>query len=333
MSDPIAPFVKYQSISTQNTMKTHFSCFSRRFWLQRGAALLAVLALASVAKSAQAAINVVASLPELAAIAREVGGSHVSVSSIARPNNDYHRYEALPSDVARISRAKLVVATGMSFESWMTALLNAAARSNLQPGAAGYVNAGEGVRRMDVPTQRISGASGDIHVDGNPHFYYDPIYAKFIARNVLRGLLRVDAAHADAYRANYTRFNRAIDARMTTYRAQLGPYAGRKIVTYHKNYAYFMRRFGLVEYGNIEAKPGIPPSARHVNALAQNMKRDGVKAILVESIYPTRFAILLAKQTGSRYTVAPYGVGSQNTSGYLGFMDKLVASFKTALEN
>ncbi len=308
-----------------NTFKS-----TRRTLLSSGALLLAGTLFAS-AKPAHAAINVVTSLPELAAITREVGGQNVSVYSVARPNNDYHHYEALPSDVARISRAKLVVATGMEFEMWMTALLNAAARSNLQPGGAGYVNASEGVRRLEVPNQQISGASGDIHSDGNPHFYYDPVYAKFIARSVLRGLLRVDASHGDQYRANYGRFNSQIDARMTRYKAELGPYAGEGVVTYHQNYAYFLRRFGLKQYGNVEPKPGIPPSARHVNALAQNMKRDKVRAIIVESIYPTRFPALLAQGAGTKYVVAPYSVGSMGTSNYFNFMDKLVDSFKSAL--
>lgn len=313
-------------------MKTfRFSFLSRRALLRGGGAFFSLALLSGATKNASAAINVVASLPELAAITREVGGDDVVVSSIARPNNDYHRYEALPSDVARLSRAKLLVATGMSFELWLPALLNAAAKRELQPGGSGYVNASEGVRRLEIPTSQISGASGDIHTDGNPHFAYDPVYAKFIARNVLRGLIRVDGAHADAYRARYTRFGSAIDAHMATYRAELAPYAGEGVVTYHKNYAYFLRRFGLREYGNIETKPGIPPSARHVNALAQGMKRDGVRAIVVESIYPTRFPALLAQQAGTKYVVGPYGVGALGTSTYLSFTDKLVDSFKQAL--
>ncbi|BCM88998.1 putative metal ABC transporter substrate-binding protein Hpf [Abditibacteriota bacterium] len=305
---------------------------TRRAFVFSGVLALASL-LTATARPANAAINVVTSLPELAAITREVGGDNVSVYSVARPNNDYHRYEALPSDVARISRAKLVVTTGMEFEMWMTSLINAAARPNLQPGGPGYVNTSEGVRRLEVPTQQISGASGDIHSDGNPHFYYDPVYAKFIARSVLRGLIRVDAAHGDAYRANYGRFNSQIDAHMATYKAELGPYAGEGVVTYHQNYAYFLRRFGLKQYGNVEPKPGIPPSARHVNELAQNMKRDHIRAIIVESIYPTRFPTLLAQQAGTKYVVAPYSVGSLGTTNYFNFMDKLVASFKSALSH
>lgn len=295
--------------------------------------VLGAIALASntFAHSAQAAINVVATIPELAAISKEVGGDNVSVYSIAKPNRDYHQIEARPSDVTRVANAELLVRTGMQFEMWADALANATGNRSLMSGGGAVVNAGAGVRRLEVPTTQISGASGDIHVDGNPHFYYDPIYAKFVARNILKGLVRVDAKNASEYRANYTRFNAQIDSRMKVWTAQLAPYRGKSVVTYHKNFAYFMRRFGLREYGNLEAKPGIPPSAKHVSALIANMKRDNMKAVVIESIYPTRFADLIKRQTGAQYEIAPFSVGSLGTTNYFNFMDKLVGSFRKAL--
>lgn len=311
----------------KNTMKT-----TRRIFTKNLIFAAVALAFGGIAQSAQAAISVVATLPELGAITKEVGGSNVSVYTIARVNRDYHTIEARPSDVMRVSQAKLLVKTGMQFESWITALTNATGNRSLMAGGANVVNASAGIRRLDVPTTQISGASGDIHVDGNPHFYYDPVYAKFIARNVLKGLLRVDAKNAVEYRANYVRFNAQIDARMKTWTRQLAPFRGKNVVTYHENYAYFLRRFGLREYGHLEARPGIPPSAGHVSQLIASMKRDGVKAVVIESIYPTRFADLVQRQTGAKYVVAPYSVGSLGTTSYFNFMDKLVASFRSALD-
>lgn len=311
----------------KNIMKT-----TRRIFTKNLIFAAVALAFGGIAQSAQAAISVVATLPELGAITKEVGGSNVSVYTIARVNRDYHTIEARPSDVMRVSQAKLLVKTGMQFESWITALTNATGNRSLMAGGANVVNASAGIRRLDVPTTQISGASGDIHVDGNPHFYYDPVYAKFIARNVLKGLLRVDAKNASEYRANYVRFNTQIDARMKTWTRQLAPFRGKNVVTYHVNYAYFLRRFGLREYGHLEARPGIPPSAGHVSQLIASMKRDGVKAVVIESIYPTRFADLVQRQTGAKYVVAPYSVGSLGTTSYFNFMDKLVASFRSALD-
>jgi len=296
------------------------------------AAMSAVIAIgASAPQPAVAAVSVVTSIPEFAAITKEVGGAKVSVYSIAPPNRDYHRIEARPSDVQRVARARLIVETGMDLELWMTALMNAAGNKRLNRGGAGYVDASEGIKRLEIPTTQISGASGDIHVHGNPHFYYDPIYAKFIARNILKGLVRVDPSQAQHYRANYVRFNSRIDQGMVRWRGALAPYAGEGVVTYHKNYAYFLRRFGLRHFGTLEPKPGIPPSAGHVNALLQNMKRNKVRAIVIESIYPTRYADLMSRQLGVKYAVSPYSVGSPGTSDYFNFMDKMVGSFKAAL--
>jgi len=309
-------------------MKTKIT---RRLAVKIVVSMLATLSFGVFANGAQAAISVVATLPELGAITKEVGGTNVSVYTIARANRDYHQVEPRPSDVSRVSQAKLIVRTGMQFEMWMDALANATGNSSFMANGANVVNASAGIPRLDIPMTQINGASGDIHVDGNPHFFYDPIYAKFVARNILKGLIRVDGSHAAAYRANYVRFNAQIDARMVGWKRELAPFRGKSVVTYHENYAYFFRRFGLREYGHLETKPGIPPSAGHIKALVANMKRDGVKAVVIESIYPTRFADLVQRQTGDKYVIAPYSVGSLGTTNYFNFMDKMVASFRQAL--
>jgi len=295
------------------------------------AGLAAMLIAATLEVKPAAAVDVVTAIPELAAIAKQVGGNHVSVYSIARPNTDYHRVEPRPSDVARIQKAELVVRTGRDLDLWMDALMNAAANRRVNRGGAGYVDASAEIPAIEVPTAQITGASGDVHPEGNPHYIYDPIYAKFAARNIVRGLIRVDASHDDAYRANYVRFNKAIDDRMAGWRKELSPYQGQAVVTYHKSYNYFLRRFGLRQYATIEPKPGIPPSAGHINALIQQMKRDKVKAVVIESIYPTRYPDLITRQTGEKYVVVPYSVGSLGTDSYFELIDLLVDRFKQAL--
>ena len=283
------------------------------------------------AQSAHAATNVVAATPELAAITKAVGGADVSVYSIAKPNQDYHTIEPRPSDVARIAGAKLVVRTGLSLDMWMDSLLNAAGNGTLNRGGSGYVDASAGIPTLEKPGGSISGASGDVHPQGNPHYFYDPIYAKFAARSIAKGLIAVDAKNAADYRAGLANFYKGIDARMATWNATLAPYRGKSLVTYHSNYDYFLRRFGIRQYGTLEPVPGIPPSASHLSQLAAQMKRDGVKGILIEQIYPARYADLLKRQTGANYAVGPYSVASQDANGYYGLIDGLVAKTKAAL--
>jgi zinc/manganese transport system substrate-binding protein len=291
---------------------------------------VAISTLLANVKPALAAVDVVTSIPELGAIAKEVGGSDVSVYSVAQPNRDYHTIEPRASDVARIARAALVVRSGMGFDGWMDALMNAAKNTKVNTGGEGYVDASADVPPIEVPKESISGASGDVHPDGNPHYYYDPVYAKFIARNIARGLIRVDAKNADDYRKNLKGFYAAVDARMRGWNEELKPYQGKGVVTYHKNFNYFLRRFGLYQYGTLEERPGIAPSAGHLANLIKAMQKDKVRAVLVESIYPRRWPDFLKRQTGIDYAVGPYSVENLNPGSYLALVDKLVDAAKTA---
>ncbi|MBI3945060.1 MAG: zinc ABC transporter substrate-binding protein [Armatimonadetes bacterium] len=287
--------------------------------------------LIAAAGSAHAATDVVATTPELAAIAREVGGGKVSVHSLARPNQDYHRVDARPSDVARVGKADVFIRVGMDFDLWADALLAAAHNRKVSPGGPGYVDASERIRRLEVPTERITGASGDIHAMGNPHYYYDPGCGKVIAYNILLGLRRAAPEDAGTFDANYKAFTAKVDDAMQRWQRALAPYKGMPVVTYHKNWVYFFNRYGLREFGTLEPKPGIPPSPAHLNRLIEAMKREKVAAIVVETVYGKKFPEFVAREAGARLAWAPYSVGVMDTHDYIGMIDKIVAAFKDAL--
>ncbi|MDH7602315.1 MAG: metal ABC transporter substrate-binding protein [Armatimonadota bacterium] len=281
---------------------------------------------------ADAAVDVVASTPELASIAKYVGGSKVTVYSIAKPDQDYHLIEPRPSDVSRIAKADLVVRVGLDLDLWFDALLNAAANPKVRRGAAGYVDASRGVDRLEVPKGKVTGASGDIHIYGNPHYYYDPQNAKIIARNICEGLARVSARDRDYFEDNYKRFVDELEQHISKWQQRLKPYKGKPVVTYHRSASYFIRRFGLRYFGQLEPKPGIPPSPSHISQLIKHMKEENVKALVVESIYPKRFPDLVAREVGIKYQVVPYSVGSMGTKTYIDLIDAWVERFAKALE-
>ncbi len=289
-----------------------------------------VLLVGQVCASARA-VNVVAATPELADITSQVGGDKVSVYSIAKPNQDYHMLEPRPSDVSRIARADMVVRIGLDLDMWLDALMNSAGNGKVNRGGAGYVDASVGVAKMEVPREQITGASGDIHVFGNPHYFYDPMNGKIVAHNVLLGLERVDPGNAAAYRANYERFAREIDRRTAAWQAALAPYRGRPVVIYHDSAIYFLRRFGLREFGTLEVKPGIPPSAAHVEDLIARMKDQKVNAVVFESVYPTRFPEMVSRETGAKAVTVPYSVGAMGTKSYFDLVDRWVQGYLEAL--
>jgi hypothetical protein len=293
-------------------------------------ALCAVFIFSS--SGANATVQVVTTTPELAAIAREVGGNLVQVTSLAKPDQDYHKVEAKPTDVVKVKNADLFVRIGLDMDQWADAVNNAARNPKAQPGGVGYVDAGRLIRKKEVPSTNISGASGDIHVFGNPHYWLDPGNAKVIAYQIDLGLRGIDPKNAATYDANYARFSAQIDQRLKSWKQELAPFQGKAVVAYHDEWVYFLSQFGLKAFGYLEPKPGIPPSGSHINNLIASMKSAGVKGIVVPSIYPTRFADLVAKEMGGSVAVVPYSIGSLGTTDYFNYMDAIVNGFKKAMQ-
>lgn len=298
----------------------------------RALLILATIIYAVAALPVAAAINIVAATPELADIAKQVGGDRVSVYSIAKPNQDYHVIEPRPSDVSRIARADLVVRVGLDLDLWFDALSNAAGNPKVRKGGPGYVDASVGITRLEVPREQITGASGDIHPYGNPHYFYDPQNGKIIARNILDGLIRISPANKSVFQANYDKFADEVDRRTAEWKRELAPYRGANVVTYHQSAIYFLRRFGLKQFGTMEVKPGIPPSASHIADLIRRIRDQKVRAVVVESVYPKRFPDLVQRETGIKYVTVPYSVGSLGTKSYIDMIDTWVSRYKQALK-
>jgi zinc/manganese transport system substrate-binding protein len=280
------------------------------------------------ATPALATISVVASTPDLADIAKRVGGNRVSVYSIARPNQDLHMIEPRPSDVMRIKRANLVVRVGMDLDMWMDALLNAAANSRVSRGASGYVDCSAGVRKLEVPKEQITGASGDIHVYGNPHYWLDPLNGEVISANILNGLKRVSPGDADYFEKNRSAFVADLRAAVQRWQKELGPYQGRKLVIYHDAWPYFVQRFNLRILGCIEPKPGIPPTASHIASLIDQIKAEKQRVVIADAAYyPDKASKTISARTGAPFVVIPSSVGGvKGADDYISLFDRIVDS-------
>jgi zinc/manganese transport system substrate-binding protein len=278
------------------------------------------------ATPALATISVVAATPDLADIAKRVGGSRVSVYSIARPNQDLHTIEPRPSDVMRIKRADLVVRVGMDLDLWMDALLNAAANGRVSRGAPGYVDSSVGIRKLEVPKEQITGASGDIHVYGNPHYWLDPLNGEVISANILNGLERVSPGDAGYFEKNRSAFVADLHAAVLRWQKELGPYRGRKLVIYHDAWPYFVQRFNLRILGCIEPKPGIPPTASHIASLIDQIKAEKQLVVIADApYYPDKASKTISARTGAPFVVIPSSVGGvKGADDYLSLFDRIV---------
>jgi ABC-type Zn uptake system ZnuABC Zn-binding protein ZnuA len=146
-------------------------------------------------------VKVVATLPNYAWVAEQIGGEHVDVHSIARGNQDAHFVRPRPSYTVLLRNADLFISTGLDLELWVPTLLDAAGNPRVLEGAQGYVAAWPGIEMLDVPAS-VSRSEGDVHIYGNPHIHTDPLNVVAIARNVLAGLKKIDPAHGEVYEAN-----------------------------------------------------------------------------------------------------------------------------------
>jgi zinc/manganese transport system substrate-binding protein len=280
---------------------------------------------------AAAQVRVVATFTDLADIVKQIGGAHVQVSSLARPQDDFHLVTPRPSMALELSRAKLFVRVGMDLDLWADDLLAAARNASILRGASGYVDCSVGVRKLEVPTGRVDPSMGDIHIYGNPHYLFDPANAKIAARNILEGLKRVDPANAQEYQRRYEAFVQRVDEHLNRWHQILAPYKGTLVVVYHKSLPYFLQRFGLQELATVEPKPGIPPSPGYLREVIARMKNTGCKVILIEHFRPRRFPDAIARETGAKVVVLPAAVGAEGTTDYFSMIDAMVNRIAAAL--
>ena len=287
--------------------------------------LFAAVVAAALAMPVRAAaeIKVITSTQDLAALVTEIGGDKVSVESLARGYQDPHYVEAKPSFVLKLYSADLLVVVGRELESgWLPALITQSRNAKLQPGGAGYLDASQTARILDMPTGPITRAMGDVHPQGNPHYWLDPENGRRIAKAIQGKLSQLSPGDAGYFGQRYADFDRRLKQAEARWRAALAPYAGTKVVTYHRSWSNFAAAFGLDVVGYVEPKPGIPPSPAHILTLIHEMKRQGIKLILVEPYFDLRKVNAIARDTGAKALVLPPSVGGvKQASDYIRLFD------------
>jgi zinc/manganese transport system substrate-binding protein len=295
-------------------------------------AAITFVTLMASANIATAQIRVVATTPDLASIAREIGGNKVSVLALAKPTEDPHFVDAKPSHIVTLNRADVLIEGGAELElGWLPPLLESARNSKIAQGARGRVVASAGIRMLDVPTS-FDRSKGDIHSLGNPHFLVDPDNAKIVAKNIADHFAAVDPKNAAAYRANLAAFTNNVDLKTIQWVRALAPFKGAKVVTYHKDFVYFARQFGLSIIDELEPKPGIAPSPAHLARVIGAMKTQGGKVLLVQPYQNRRTAETVARQTGAKVLMMPQQPGAvSGADTYTQMMDNLVNTLAAGL--
>jgi zinc/manganese transport system substrate-binding protein len=289
------------------------------------AAAVGMIAFAANTSPASAQLRVVATTPDLASVAREIGGDKVNVVALAKPTEDPHYVDAKPSHIVTLNRADALIEGGAELElGWLPPLLENSRNSKISAGAPGRIVASDGVKMLEIPTS-FDRSKGDVHSLGNPHFMIDPVTVRIIARNIANHFAQIDPKSAATYNGNLARFNTKLDAKYADWQRQLAPYRGARIVTYHKDFVYLAQRFGLTIVDELEPKPGIAPSPAHLAQVIGKMKSTNAKVILVQPFQNRKTAETVARQTGAVVLDVPQQPGAvPNTTTYFDMMDNLV---------
>jgi len=279
-----------------------------------GLVLVSVLALLWSAGPARAAskLRVVTATTDLASLTEEVGGDRVDVESIARGYQDPHFVEAKPSFLLKLRHADLLILVGLQLEiSWLPPLITQCGNPRIQVGAPGYLDASQFAEILEIPTTAVTRAMGDVHPFGNPHYWLDPENGRRIARGIQTKLSQMRPDDAAYFEQRFQAFGQRLTQAEKAWDEEAKPFRGRKVVTYHRSWPNFAKRFGLDVIGYVEPRPGIPPSPGHTVELIQLMKRENVKVILVEPYFDLKTPNAVARETGAQVVVLLPSVGGR----------------------
>jgi ABC-type Zn uptake system ZnuABC Zn-binding protein ZnuA len=301
---------------------------------------------------------VVTTTTTLKSLTESVGGDKVKVTSIGAADEDPHFIQAKPSYMMLARNADLWIRVGMELEiGYEGLILDGSRNPKIRIGRPGHLDASEHVLKLEVPTEKITRDMGDVHALGNPHYWLDPLNGRIMAKTIAERLASLAAADANTFQQNYKTFEKALDERMFGkelvekvggdklwalqvkrqliqymddnklrdklggWQARILPLAGQAILTEHKSWIYLTNRFGLTVAGELEPKPGIPPSPAHLAEIIDLVKKSGIKAILLEPFYERKAADLVAEKTGAKVVVCPGAPGGPETPDYHGLID------------
>src|ERR1700730_12871652 len=312
----------------------HRCNFSTRLRAVFTALAFSISLLGPLSARADSKLKIITATTDLASLAQEVGGDKIEVESIARGYQDPHFVDAKPSFLLKLKHADLLIVVGLDLEiGWLPPLITQSTNPKIQVGAPGYLDASRFARILEIPTGQVPRAEGDVHPLGNPHYWLAPENGVRIAKGVPGNLRDMRPGDAAYFAQRYADFEQRLKQADERWLAEMKPYAGRKIVTYHRSWPNFAEHFHLNVVGYVEPRPGIPPSPQHTVELMQQMKRENVKVIVVEPYFDLKTPNAVARETGAQVLVLPPSVGGEKEiTDYFKLFDYDISKLKQAFD-
>lgn len=280
------------------------------------------------ATSAFAKVNVVATLPFIGSLAKEIGGEWIELTVVVKPNQDPHYVEAKPSMILAARKADILMYNGLDLEiGYLPVIIESSKNPNIQPGQPGNLDCS----RYITPIERMSSSDrsmGDVHPLGNPHYLTSPKNIVRVVEGITEALSAVDPSNELFYKGRLSVFKEKFkkkEAEWSGIRLK-----GKKFIAYHRDISYLEADFGFKVIGFIEPKPGIPPSAAHLEKLVETIGREKPDGIINSTSTQGRQAVeFLSQKTGVRGVTIPGDVGStEQAKDWFSFMDQILNSLK-----
>tara|TARA_B100001750_G_scaffold205740_1_gene182997 strand:+ start:824 stop:1681 length:858 start_codon:yes stop_codon:yes gene_type:complete len=250
-------------------------------------------------------VRIVSSTTDIADIVKIIGGDHVTVTSIARGNQDPHYVEILPSYMVKVRKADIYFMVGMELDLWAQQIIDGSRNRKVM-----VVDCSVEINKMEVPTGQIDASMGDIHRFGNPHYWLDPENGKLIARMVAEKLINHDSKNAEQYQSNLTQFENDLNSAISMWTKRFSDLREKNIIFYHNSWPYFSKRFGLITVGFLEPKPGITPSPSQLNQVINQIKENEIEVVASESYFSDRAPKFIESKTNVRTVKLAQSVGA-----------------------
>lgn len=291
--------------------------------------LLLLFFFPSVGLRAAEPLSVVTTTADLAAIVKAVGGEQVKVESIAKGFQDPHYVEAKPSYMRLLNRARLLFSVGLQLEVGWLPLLIQGARN---PGLV-QVDLSQGISVLERVAGPVSRAQGDIHPEGNPHYWLEPRNGSLMARRIAQQLKVLAPTEGAYFEQNLKLFESDLGRRRQKWEERMAPFRGMEVVAYHKQWEYLAHWLGLSIIGYVEDKPGIPPAPQHLASLIRTMQQRKIKALLVANFTNPSIPQSVAEKGGTKMVVLPASVGGEKTiESYNDLFDSIIGKLAAALK-
>jgi zinc/manganese transport system substrate-binding protein len=283
-------------------------------------ALFTTLLLSGPALAAE--LNVLATLPWIGSIAKDIGGDRVSVTVLVKPNQDPHHIEARPSMISAARKADIVMFNGLDLEiGYLPVIIESSRNPKIQPGNPGYLDCSRFVEAIEIDF-KADRSQGDVHPLGNPHYHLSTSRMGKVGRGIAEALSALDSGNRALYMANLATFEKKLAERRKEWDGRL---KGKNYVAFHRFFEYLAADLGFRITGYIEQRPGIPPSSGHMAGLVASMSREEPNALITTSYHGGKAADFLSKKTGVKTIVLPHEVGSrEGIDDWFDLVDRIV---------